>query len=84
MSTPNPIPRSRKEDEDELLDNLPHQGTDNDSLVDNLPEGSDDVEGTPTEDTGDETQRNDRRSTEEGVEDRPRSGGSDREDVESP
>jgi len=84
MSTPNPTPRPRKEDEDDLLDNLPHRGTTEEEFIDSLPEGSDDVEGTPTEDTGDETQRNDRRSTEEGVEDRPRSRGSEREDVESP
>jgi hypothetical protein len=83
MSTPNPTPRPR-EDQDPLLDNRPHRGPTEDDLIDNLPDGSDDAEGTPTEDTGDETQRNDRRSTEEGVEDRPRSSGSDREDVESP
>jgi hypothetical protein len=65
-----PEPRTPRDD-DELVDNLPHKGTD-------------DVEKTPTDDSGDETQLNEERSTEEGIEDRPRERESDRQDVESP
>lgn len=78
MTTPKPLPR----DDDELVDNLPDADVADDGSVSRR--GTEDVEGVPDGDSDDTSRANERRSDEEGIENRPRSRDSDREDVESP
>ena len=75
-------PKSGPGDEDELLDNLPDADVADDGSVSRR--GTEDVEGVHDGDPGDTSRDNERRSEDEGVENRPRSRYSDREDVESP
>jgi hypothetical protein len=78
MTTPTPRPR----DDDELVDNLPDADVADDGSVPRR--GTEDVEGVPDGDPDDTSRDDERRSDDEGIENRPGSRDSDREDLESP